>query len=212
MQLLCTMAQKENCKNCVFKYLADQNRPYSVNDIIQNLHNEFSRSAVQKALDELSFENKIREKIYGKQKVYSFTNTDENHLSNTALEINELDLKIEKTLLKLNALEQELKLTEHELNFIKTQPTTSSAFQQISDLGELNKKLNEQVKNLSESKLEIMQKEKSELSILNNKFSEEYKKRKHLCMDIIHSILENYPKKKKYLLEEIGIEMDDENS
>jgi 26S proteasome regulatory subunit (ATPase 3-interacting protein) len=37
----------------VLKYLKDQNRPYSANDIMQNLHKEFGKTAVQKALDYL---------------------------------------------------------------------------------------------------------------------------------------------------------------
>jgi 26S proteasome regulatory subunit (ATPase 3-interacting protein) len=38
----------------------------------------------------------------------------------------------------------------------------------------------------------------------------EYKKRKRICSEIIDSILEGYPKTKKHLIEEVGLETDEE--
>ena len=46
----------------IFKYLYDQNRPYSVTDIHMNLHKEFGKTAVQKSLDglvEVSYDQNI---------------------------------------------------------------------------------------------------------------------------------------------------------
>lgn len=54
----------------VYKHLKIQNRPYSVNDIVLNLHNEFGKSAVQKAIDHLLAEGKIFEKVSGFLNVY----------------------------------------------------------------------------------------------------------------------------------------------
>jgi 26S proteasome regulatory subunit (ATPase 3-interacting protein) len=51
-------------------YLEKTNRPYSANDILQNLHKEWGKTALQKSLDELVAQEVIREKTYGKQKVY----------------------------------------------------------------------------------------------------------------------------------------------
>ena len=50
--------------------MADQNRPYSTNDIVMNLRKEFGKTAVQNALDNLVIEKKLTEKVNGKQKVY----------------------------------------------------------------------------------------------------------------------------------------------
>jgi len=40
-----------------------QNRPYSVNDVVMNLFNEHSKTAVQKAMDELVKKGKLFEKV-----------------------------------------------------------------------------------------------------------------------------------------------------
>ena len=47
----------------VLSYLTSQNRPYSVNDIFLNLHREVGKAAVQKALDILVADEKVREKV-----------------------------------------------------------------------------------------------------------------------------------------------------
>ena len=67
------MASKPSNKDpqqIVLKYMADQNRPYSTNDIVMNLRKEFGKTAVQNALDNLVIEQKLTEKVNGKQKVY----------------------------------------------------------------------------------------------------------------------------------------------
>lgn len=60
----------------VLKYLTDTNRPYSCADVTVNLRGAFTKSAVQKALDFLSENAKIKCKLYGKQKVYAVIQPD----------------------------------------------------------------------------------------------------------------------------------------
>lgn len=61
------------CSEAVLKYLQSTNRPYSVNDIFQNLHNAYSKNVIQKSLDELAEKGSVKEKVYGKQKVRNDT-------------------------------------------------------------------------------------------------------------------------------------------
>ena len=70
---------ESEAKAVVVKYLTNQNRPYSVNDLFSNLRNEVPKTLLQKTLDVLVEESKIKEKVNGKQKVFlifspSFTN------------------------------------------------------------------------------------------------------------------------------------------
>lgn len=79
----------------VFKYLQQTNRPYSANDIMMNLHKEFGKTAIQKALDELVEATRIREKIYGKQKVYcAIQEGKENNSQETGNELKELEERV----------------------------------------------------------------------------------------------------------------------
>ncbi|KAK3109125.1 hypothetical protein FSP39_023521, partial [Pinctada imbricata] len=54
----------------VLDYLNRQNRPYSAIDICNNLHKEFGKTAIVKACESLAEGSQIKEKVYGKQKVY----------------------------------------------------------------------------------------------------------------------------------------------
>ena len=47
------MGKEETAEAAVLDYLTKQNRPYSVNDIVSNLHKEHGKTAVQKAVDNL---------------------------------------------------------------------------------------------------------------------------------------------------------------
>jgi len=47
----------------VYNYMKIQNRPYTVNDIVTNLHNEYNKIAVQKAMDQLVADGKLFAKV-----------------------------------------------------------------------------------------------------------------------------------------------------
>ena len=57
------MAVAAKCEAAVLEYLTKQNRPYSVNDVVLNLHKEHGKSAVQKALDVLVADARVKEKV-----------------------------------------------------------------------------------------------------------------------------------------------------
>ena len=53
-------SKTDGVEQAVLDYLLAQNRPYSTNDVVQNLHNTHGKSAVQKALDCLVAAKKVR--------------------------------------------------------------------------------------------------------------------------------------------------------
>lgn len=69
----------------VLKYLKSTNRPYSANDIVLNLHKEFGKTAIQRALDALVQQEAVLEKVYGKQKVYVVKQSDDVDISEEEL-------------------------------------------------------------------------------------------------------------------------------
>ncbi|KAF9578089.1 hypothetical protein BGW38_006313, partial [Lunasporangiospora selenospora] len=54
----------------VLEYLIKQNRPYSVTDIVNNLHNAVSKTECQKAVNALVDKELVITKLYGKQAIY----------------------------------------------------------------------------------------------------------------------------------------------
>ena len=57
----------------------------------------------------------------------------------------------------------------------------------------------------------LVSKEEKESAIKNrDRAVKEWRKRRKMCMDIVNAIMESYPKSKKELMEEIGMETEEE--
>ncbi|KAL8603662.1 hypothetical protein ACOMHN_017159 [Nucella lapillus] len=106
---VCLTAPKE-----VLDYLIRQNRPYSAQDVFQNMGKEFGKTAVVKALDELTQTKRIKEKVYGKQKVYGadqalFPDVNEDEIKSMDQQIGTLTQQIQAEQDGIRKLETELR-------------------------------------------------------------------------------------------------------
>lgn len=193
----------------VIKYLRDQNRPYSTNDIFSNLHEEIKKPTVQKALDKLVGEGRVKEKVYGKQKVYV---VKQEHLDAKDLgqELHDLDSKLHALTQQLASVEQELKISENLFHELQCCPTTIEAHEEQKVLENKVKLLKEKLESISKSTVNIPKDHKERMQKDHENYIKEWKKRKRLCMDIIETILESYPDSKRSLLDEMGIETDED--
>ncbi|XP_027949804.1 homologous-pairing protein 2 homolog isoform X7 [Eumetopias jubatus] len=90
----------------LLKYLQEQNRPYSAQDVFGNLQREhgLGKAAVVKALEQLAQQGKIKEKVYGKQKIY-FADQDQFAMVSDA-DLQGLDAKIVALTAKVQSLQQ----------------------------------------------------------------------------------------------------------
>lgn len=101
---------------------------------------------------------------------------------------------------------------ETQLNIIQSTLTTEEALKKKTELQSSVTSLRTKLSVLSENKVIISKEEKEHIQKLYDVTVKAYRKRKRICMDIFNSILENYPKTKSALIEEIGLEMDDERN
>ncbi|XP_075227681.1 homologous-pairing protein 2 homolog [Lycorma delicatula] len=194
--------------DAIYKYLQDTNRPYSANDILMNLHKEYGKTAVQKALDQLTECGKIREKTYGKQKVYSIVQPDEDDPQES--ELNEIETEVLNMSENLRTAELNLKSCESQLQELLSTPTTEEGKKKEELLNDIVEKLQNKLKVLSENTIQVSSEEREMIKKEREKCVKEYRKRKRICMDIIDAILEGYPKDKKSLISELGIETDED--
>uniref|UniRef100_A0A3Q0RSE1 Homologous-pairing protein 2 homolog n=1 Tax=Amphilophus citrinellus TaxID=61819 RepID=A0A3Q0RSE1_AMPCI len=65
-------ARRGRRASLILAYLNEKNRPYSAQDVFCNLQKQhgLGKTAVVKAMELLALEGKIKEKTYGKQKIY----------------------------------------------------------------------------------------------------------------------------------------------
>ncbi|XP_012582055.1 PREDICTED: homologous-pairing protein 2 homolog isoform X2 [Condylura cristata] len=98
----------------LLRYLQEQNRPYSAQDVFGNLQREhgLGKAAVVKALEQLAQQGKIKEKMYGKQKIY-FADQDQFDTVSDA-DLQSLDAKIVALTAKVQSLQQSCRHMEAE--------------------------------------------------------------------------------------------------
>ncbi|KAM9296985.1 homologous-pairing protein 2 homolog [Gastrophryne carolinensis] len=194
----------------ILKYLNDQNRPYSTQDVFSNLQREHAlgKTAVVKAMEQLAQQSKIKEKIYGKQKIY-FAD-QEQFPSASDSELRTLDSQITDLSGKFQIAQQSCRQLESELKDLNSSMTTEEMMKEIKELKEECRRNKEKLDKIKSATKHVTPEEKEKVYSERKQFCKEWKKRKRMAMDIFDAILEGYPKSKKQFFEEVGVETDED--
>ncbi|KAE8752574.1 hypothetical protein FOCC_FOCC000696 [Frankliniella occidentalis] len=78
------------------------------------------------------------------------------------------------------------------------------------ELQELSASVASATQNLRAVEQQVNPEDRKKVDRLHETMLREYRKRKRMCMDVLEQVLENHPKSKKELIEEIGIVTDEE--
>ncbi|KAM4598675.1 homologous-pairing protein 2 homolog isoform 2-T2 [Polymixia lowei] len=190
------MSKKDNGVALILSYLNEKNRPYSAQD------------AVVKAMEQLALEGKIKEKMYGKQKIYfadqgQFTEVNDADLKAMDSQISELGTQVQSISHSCRQLDAELK----ELN---SSLTTEEMISEIQELKTECSVYRARLEKIKAATNHVTPEEKEKVYKERGVYVKEWKKRKRLASDMISAILEGYPKSKKQFLEEVGVETDED--
>lgn len=195
-------------ETALLHYLIKENRPYSAVDIFNNLHREYGKTAVTRALENLAQEGKIKEKVYGKQKVYL---ADQSHFADVdETELKEMDAEIVELAQKLKSTQAIVRSQEEEIRSLESSLTTNEAVSQLTELTKECDVLQQRLSQMKSAENVVSPEEKEKIYKQNKKLLQEWRKRKRMAMNILNAVLENYPNTKKELYEEIGIETDED--
>ncbi|XP_025094797.1 homologous-pairing protein 2 homolog isoform X2 [Pomacea canaliculata] len=186
------------CK-AVLEYLIQQNRPYSAQDVFQNMGKDLGKTAVVRALETLAETKQIKEKIYGKQKVYV---ADQSQLP--ALNENEIKAMDQQ----ITQLTGQLQQSQVETQRLEGEEAKAELQKTIRDVEQLTAKIQQ----LKEGRVLVSKEDREKVLKRRNHYVKEWRKRKRISMDIVGAVLEGYQKTKRQLLEEIGIETDEDHS
>lgn len=197
------------CNKTLVDYLRKQNRPFNVAEIELNLKKEFGfgKSLVTRCLENLAQSGKIKEKVYGKQKIY-FALQDTIAVPNDEMQKSELTIRSNKA--EIAQLEKAIKDLEAAIMAKSRRPNGAQLRKEIEELKEGNSKLEDKLKELKETAKGADPAKQKVLKKKREKVIGEWRKRKRIANNILDMILEGYPKTKKALLEEIGIDTDED--
>lgn len=193
-------------KDAIYKYIKKQNRPFSVNDIVSNLHNEYGKAAVQKALDQLVADQKVFEKVYGKQKIYCVVQ-DSKYTEELMRIDKELQVNANEVESKYQELEKEVRAQEAMLAALQNSMTVEEARAEKERVQQSVRELTDKLEELmGQSVSDDLSETKRKAEQALQTYSKAYSNRKRLLTNIIDCILESYSGTKASLYEEIGIE------
>lgn len=194
--------------DAVYNYMKIENKPHNLNDILASLDNKYSKTVIQKAVDELVASKKLFEKIYGKQKIYcvvqdSTCNTDESLRIEKEAQCRAKENKYQEILKEMKELENILSSLKSSLTLEDAQKEKVTLQQNIK---ELTCKLDELMENSNTVDLHDHSVSKRKAQDTLDEYTRAYLKRKKIVTEILDCILDNYPGSKDKLYDEIGID------
>ncbi|CAG2101962.1 unnamed protein product [Medioppia subpectinata] len=202
---------KDPLVSLVKSYLSKTNRPFSGNDVFNNMNSKdskLSKTAVFKALEDLSAKEKIIEKLNGKQKIYfplqdNFEAVDDQQLK-------QLDQQLDQLGKEFNQVDDEHKHKASKLSAIKSGQTLAQISEQLSELKAQTSEMEERMKCIDSKAKGLDPKANHKLKNERQKLVTDWRKRKRMATNMVDMILESYPKPKKAFIEEIGLETDEQ--
>ncbi|KAK7167965.1 hypothetical protein R3I94_002124 [Phoxinus phoxinus] len=195
----------------ILAYINEKNRPYSAQDVFTNLQKQcgLGKTAVVKAMDQLAQEGKIKEKVYGKQKIYF---ADQSQFADVSdAELKKMDSRIAEISTEVQTISQSCRQLDTELKELNGSLTTAEMKAQIQELQAECSGYSERLDKIKSATDHVTPKEREKVSKERETYVKEWRKRKRMVSDMVGAILEGYPKSKKQFLEEAGIETDEDH-
>ncbi|KAF9108334.1 PSMC3 interacting protein [Mortierella sp. GBA35] len=175
----------------VLDYMTKQNRPYSVTDIVTNLHAAVTKTECQRAVNSLVDKELLTSKTFGKQTIYVVRQD-----TIETAKPGELD-SIDKRLAQLREHISEKKSKQKQLS------TELASLNSALTTEEIERRLTV----LTSKPVPI--EERQRVSHEMESYRKLWTQRKRLFKDMFSTVTENLPGKPKELLEELDISLDD---
>ncbi|TDH03155.1 hypothetical protein EPR50_G00159900 [Perca flavescens] len=204
------MSKKDNGTSLILAYMNEKNRPYSSQDVFCNLQKQhgLGKTAVVKAMELLALEGKIKEKTYGKQKIYFADQSQFKDVNDADLKA--MDSQISQLSAEMHSLNQSCRQLDSELKELSSSLTTEEVMSEIKALKAECSGYRSRVEKIKSATNHVTPEEKEKVYKEQNAYVKEWKKRKRLASDMMNAILEGYPKSKKQFLDEVGVETDED--
>jgi 26S proteasome regulatory subunit (ATPase 3-interacting protein) len=195
----------------VHDFLASQNRPFSLQNILDSLANkgDMKKAALDKALTELVTSEYVTCKEYGKAKLYLIR--QKNIALPSAEETAALDSRLETLANELEELSAECQVLEAKISELSAQPRTEEAKERVALLETETATIDERIEKLqvhcagydSSRRQYIQQQHERALKAL--------RLRRSRARQIILQMAEGMERKPRELADEIGIESDSDD-
>lgn len=161
-----------------------------------------------RSLADLAERGEINERVFGKQKIY-FPLQDR-YEKLTPDELDAMDKTIQATKTRLGEVKRDVQQLKSQVGSVKAEPSTKDAETEVAALRPRVAELEERLKPLRSGAEQFTEVQRDAVQLRYKNCVRAWRKRKRIADDVIGQILESYPKNKRALMEDIGIETDEE--
>lgn len=203
-----TKADAEEVSTNCLEYLQRTNRPYSATDVFNNLRQEFSKGSVTKTLAHLAEQEQIVAKTYGKQIVYVARQDQLESVSPE--ELAALDAGIKESVETLRVHKETASEKASALHALLVQKTDDQIRERLAVLGAEIQKSKERLDVLRAGTRTVTDQERKDTDVKYEQMRKEWRNRKRLFNDVINTLTESADFSPKSLMEELGLETDEE--
>jgi 26S proteasome regulatory subunit (ATPase 3-interacting protein) len=191
----------------VFEYLREQNRPYSILNIFDNLHAQFKKPELQEALDKLVKQKAITAKEFGKAVIY-FVNQDDLKIASEE-ELKQIDDGIKQQREALSDLANKFKSLQFELKKILDTPTNEELQSNISKIMEQQEQMEKKLKlyKSDTAKSLVSEEEMKKVEAQYNEAKAKAQKTKNLGKALIDMMSASMDMKVKEYVDLVGIDL-----
>ncbi|ELP85387.1 meiotic expression protein 13, putative [Entamoeba invadens IP1] len=200
--------EKSDDEALVLDYMIKQNKPFNAKTIFENLKKAVKMATLNKVLDGLVEQGKLREKANGKQKIYWYNQDLIEGVSAEAL--HDLDAKKAELVSQLKDAKDELEIAEKENKGLKTQMSNEDIQKQLKEVTDEVAVLEKKCENCKNAK-PIDPKQKEKMMKEREEYLREWKKRKRITKEAAEAVLSGSAMKLSKFYEQLGIETDEAN-
>ncbi|KAF9183743.1 hypothetical protein BGZ51_006495 [Haplosporangium sp. Z 767] len=191
----------------VLDYLTKQNRPYSITDIVTNLHSAVTKSECQRVVNALVERDLVTTKLYGKQAIYVIRQDTID--TATPEELAAVDKEMAQLQSMITEYKSKNRRLTSELSALNSAFTTEQLMDKLDQLMAQNDRSNEHLAQLRAGTQLVSAEEKDKVVNEMTRHRKMWMERRRLFKDMFATVTENLPGKPKDLLEELGIEVQD---
>lgn len=197
-------------EDIIEKYLESQERPFALNDIVQNLHNQVSKPNALKALEALVDSDRIMSRTFGKIIIYSRHDKEINFEEEIQKKVDAGEYTHENLLhLREEFFEMESDKTQAKKNLDEIMSTPSNDIM-VTEIERLKEELSQKREKLDSLKSSWNPESEKKEKDLNERYSsiiKEIKMRRKIVKTLVTIIRDQVrPKNLGDFLEEVGFE------
>ncbi|GJJ76213.1 26S proteasome regulatory subunit, ATPase 3, interacting protein [Entomortierella parvispora] len=197
-------AKGDKSEKIVLDYLVKQNRPYSVTDIVNNLHSAVSKTDCQRIVNALVEKDVITSKLYGKQAIYVVRQDTIETASPE--EMAAVDRELAQLQSKIADQKSRHKQLSSELSALSSSLTTDEIAAKLALLTAKNEQSGKHLELLRSGTQLVTAEEKQKVVKEMEYHRKIWRERRRMFKDMFSTVTENLPGKPKDLLEELDID------